>query len=280
MKTYKEMANDVLSHRDEFDKQRKIKRKKAVASAVISCFVLVGVLGVGALQSDWLVNFLPDVNPLSQEGGNNETENTDVYNEQTNISETQSTQSGEDEGNISSGISGWFIPVLPLDREIMLTGEKITEEEAREYFSENKSDIISSLSSSGVSTESIKISDKGYCHISYSGEEGKSFEIKQNFRDYIVYNGDNIEAIITLTKENGEIFSTPSFGAKWFDDYKSYLNAHKGEKLIYVYAEWLEIIIAPDNTYFNPMGYDASVYLEGIEKPYEVFYHEEAIYIP
>ena len=42
----------------------------------------------------------------------------------------------------------------------------------------------------------------------------------------------------------------------------------------------MEIIIAPDNTYFNPMGHDVSAYLEGVEKPYEMFYHEAATYIP
>jgi len=184
--------------------------------------------------------------------------------------------------NISGGEinNGFFIPALPFDRNIEVTGESLTDAEAQEYFKLNKESIIGSLSSSGVSSGSIKISDKGYCHVNYDGEEGKCFEVRQNYRDYLVYNGDKLVAIITLYKENGEIFNTPSFGAKWFDDYNSYLQAHKGEKLVYVYAGWFEIIIAPDNTYFNPMGKDVSLYLEGIEDPYEMFYHESATYTP
>ena len=238
MKSYKEIADNVLSRRDEFDKQQKMRRKKIIVSSFVSCFVLVVVFGVGALQSDWLVRFFPDINSLSQEGNSNETTGTHFSDEQTDIPETQQYEIGGDEGftsggNIRDGVS---IPVLPFDREIKLTGEKITDEEALEYLSKNKSGIIGSLSSSGVAADAIKISDKGYCHVNYNGEEGKSFEIRQNFRDYLVYNSDKLVAIITLFKENGEISATPSFGAKWFDNYNSYLNSHKGEELIYVYA--------------------------------------------
>lgn len=186
-----------------------------------------------------------------------------------------------DEGNYSSGGDhGVRIPRLPTDHEIALTGEVITDEEAQAYFAENGGGIISALASSGVSTEAVRISDEGYSHISYDGTEGKSFELKQNYRDYLVFNGDEIIAIITLYKENGEIFNTPSFGAKWFEGYGDYLEEHAGEELAYVYAGWFEIIIAPDNTYYNPMGLDVSPYLGGVDEPYELFYHEGAVYVP
>lgn len=278
MKTYKEMSDDVLSRRDEFDSMQKTKRKRMIVSVFVSCLVLVAVLGVGAVQSDFFI----EIKPLSQEGNNNETTQEQISGEQTSITETQPTEYQGDEGNASTGgdVGMWFIPALPSEIEFELTGEKITDEEAQEYFSINYSRITGSLSASGVEADSIKISEKGYCHISYNGVEGKGFEIRQNYRDYLVYSSDKLVAIITLFKENGEISDTPSFGAKWFDTYNSYLNAHKGEELIYVYASWFEIIIAPDNTWFNPMGYDASVYFEGVQKPYDVFYHEDAIFVP
>lgn len=276
MKTYKEMSDDVLSRRDEFNREQKAKRKKMIVSGFVSCLVLVAVLGVGALQSDFFV----EIKPLSQEGNNNETTQAQISGEQTSITETQPTENQGDEGNISSGGDISNIPVLPFEREFELTGEKITDEEAQEYFNLNKNSITGSLSASGVEADSIKFSEKGYCHINYNGVQGKGFEIRQNYRDYLVYSSDKLVAIITLFKENGEISATPSLGAKWFDNYNSYLNSHKGEELIYVYAGWFEIIIAPDNTYFNPMGYDASMYFEGVEKPYEVFYHKDAIYVP
>lgn len=290
MKNYNEIAADVLSRRDKYDEEQRIKRKKIIQiSSFVSCFILVAVLGIGILQGGWFErNPLPILNPLSQEGNNVDTTNNSTQ-EQTTVPATEQTTSAQnienppDEGNISSGgedVAGWYIPALPFDRAIKLTGEAISDAEAQEYFNKNKSSIIESLASSGVSSNSIKISDKGYCHVNYNGEEGKSFEVKQNYRDYLVYNGDELVAIITLYKENGEIFNTPSFGAKWFADYNSFLQKHKGEKLVYAYAGWFEIIIAPDNTYYNPMGLDASAYLEGINNPYEIFYHEAATYTP
>lgn len=295
MKNYNEIAANVLSRRDEYDEVRRIKRKKVIRiSSFASCFIFVAVLGIGIWQGGWFdFNFLPTSNPSSQEGNIVETTNSNTTQEQTTNQATiptteqpTSTQNNEtppDGGNISSGgevVDGWFIPALPFDREIKITGDAITDAEAQAYFDENKNNIIGSLVSSGVSSNSIKISDMGYCHVNYNGEEGKSFEVRQNYRDYLVYNGNELVAIITLYKENGEIFNTPSFGAKWFDDYNVYLQTHKGEKLVYVYAGWFEIIIAPDNSYFNPMGRDVSAYLEGVDKPYELFYHESATYTP
>lgn len=260
MKNCDEITKNLLERRDRYVIEKK-KKNITRLSSLISCFVVaVAVLGVGIWQGGWL-----DLNslPASQEGNNSEVP-------------------ADGGNNLSSGgiNDGWFVPTLPSDREIKITGEAITDAEAQAYFSENQSSIIGILSSTGASSNSIKISDKGYCHINYNGEEGKSFEVRQNYRDYLVYNGNKLVAIITLYKENGKIFNTPSFGAKWFGDYNTYLQAHKGQKLVYVYAGWQEIIIAPDNTYFNPLGHDVSAYLEGIDKPYEMFYHETATYIP
>ncbi len=293
MKNYNEIADSVLSRRDKYDEAQKVKRKKMIRiSSFISCFVIVAALGLGIWQGGWLdFNSLPISNHPSQEDNNVETTHNNTSQEPTNNQTTipsteqptsgQSAQTPSDEGSYLSGNEEYFnIPKLPFDREIKLTGEAITDAEAQEYFSKNKSSIISSLASNGVPSDSIKISDKGYCHVSYDGVMGKSFELRQNYRDYLVYNGDKLIAIITLWKENGEIFNTPSFGARWFDNYNTSLQTHKGEKLVYAYAGWLEIIITPDNTYFNPMGYDVSRYFEGVEKPYDVFYHDAATYTP
>lgn len=304
MKSYDEVTNNLLERRDKYNEVQRAKKKTIVRiSSFVSCFVIVAVLGVGIWQGGWLdFNSLPIANPSTQEGNNvesihNNTSQETIINNSTQNQPTNQTtppsseqstsgQNSEalpDGGNIGSGGDigdGSFIPVLPFDGDIIITGEAITDKEAEEYFTKNKKSIIGALTSSGVSSNSIKFSDKGYCHVNYNGEEGKSFEIRQNYRDYLVYSGNELIAIITLYKENGEIFNTQSFGAKWFDDYNAYLQSHKGEKLVFAYAGWLEIIIAPDNTYFNPMGYDVSKYLEGVEKPYDVFYHESATYTP
>jgi len=185
-----------------------------------------------------------------------------------------------DNQNGGENIGGINIPTLPATNEIDLVGDKITEEEAKQYFEETSASIISSLSASGVEADNIRISDTGYCHINYDGTAGKNLEIRQNFRDYLVYNGDRLVAIVTLTKDNGLLSSTPAFGGEWFDDYNEFLKQHEGQKLVYLYAGWMEIIIAPDNTCTNPMGLDVSEYLKGIEDPYKWFYNKAAVYTP
>ena len=288
MKNYNEIAENVLNRRDEYIESRRLKRKKQMRiTAFAGCFAAAVLaafsIGYGGMNKE---KPLPEVeSSVSETDENKAAENTskdEVFVQFTEPTTTEN-QTVPDEGLFSSGgeITGiWCIPALPFDRDFELTGELITDEEAKAYFDENGESIISSLASSGVSADSIRIEEKGYCHVSYDGTEGKCFEIRQNYRDYLVYNGDELAAIITLRKDNGEIYNTPSFGAKWFENYNSYLREHKGEKLVYVYASWFEIIIAPDNTYFNPMGFDVDPYLEGFENPYEVFYHEAATYIP
>lgn len=292
MKNYNEVAVNVLLRRDEYNKKKKLKRKRMLRlTAVAVCFAAAAVFAAGMGRSGGFTSkpMPTDVAVTStQESGlaqsGNEVVTTAVnpspVTEQTTLMQEETTVP---DGGYSAGgdYSNWFcIPCLPFDREIEVTGEAITDEEAKVYFEKNGAGIIGSLSSGGVESDSIRISEKGYSHVTYDGTEGKCFELRQNYRDYLVHNGDKLVAIITLWKEDGVIYNTPSFGAKWFDDYNDYLNNHRGEELVYAYAGWFEIIIAPDNTYYNPMGLPAEYYLEGVENPYEVFYHEAAVYVP
>ncbi len=163
---------------------------------------------------------------------------------------------------------------------VKATGEKISDKEALEYLELNKVSIASSLSASGVPADNITFSEKGYSHVSYDGTEGKQLEVRENFRDYLVYSGGKLIAIMTVTKENGALSGTPAFGGPWFDDYDKFLRNHKGEKLLYVYAGYMEIIITPDNLCYNPQGKDVTDYLEGVANPYEYFYSDSATYTP
>lgn len=174
---------------------------------------------------------------------------------------------------------GPFIPAVPKSK-IKVNGEKLTDAEGAKYLEENKGSLVSSLSQSGVTADNIKICEKGYGHVSYDGSTMDYLNYNQNFRDYLVYNGNDIIAIVTLWKENGKIYSSPAFGAPWFKNYASFLRAHKGQSLLYVYAGYAEIIITPDGKAYNPQGLDVSVYLEGIDNPYNYFYSEGAVYTP
>lgn len=189
--------------------------------------------------------------------------------------------SGSTYGGVQS--SGGCIPVVPAATGakpgVNVVGEKITDAEAKAYLRENTW-IGSALTASGVPANDLTYSETGYCHVSYDGAEGKQLELRQNFRDYLAYSGGKLIAIITVTKENGQLSATPAFGGPWFSEYDAFLNAHKGEELLYVYAGFMEIIITPDNQYVNPQGTDVSAYFEGVEKPYAYFYNDAATYTP
>lgn len=196
---------------------------------------------------------------------------------------TQGASASNDEsGGESYGgpVGGWMIPALPRDRTIQYTGEAVTDEEAAAYFKENTW-LQSALTSSGVDAGGLRFAEHGYCHVSYDGTEGKPLEVRQNFRDYLVWNGrGDLVAIVTLTKENGVLSATPAFGGPWFGDYSAFLQQHRGEALVFVYAGWIELVITPDNRVCNPQGTDVSRYLEGIENPYEIFRCDAATYTP
>lgn len=184
-------------------------------------------------------------------------------------------------GDTQSG--GRMIPARPdasgAEAGVKAVGEKITDAEASAYLRENTW-IGSALAAGGVSADDITYSETGYCHVSYDGTEGKPLEVRENFRDYLAYSGGRLIAIITVTKENGKLSATPAFGGPWFPDYDAFLKAHKGQKLLYVYAGWMEIIITPDGKCYNPQGSDVSAYMEGLENPYAYFYSEAAAYTP
>ena len=200
--------------------------------------------------------------------------------------ETTTAKSQDGSGSTYGGVqsSGGCIPVVPAATGarpgVKVVGEKITDAEAKAYLRENTW-IASALSASGVPADNITYSETGYCHVSYDGTEGKQLELRQNFRDYLAYSDSGkLIAIITVTKENGKLSATPAFGGPWFSEYDAFLNAHKGEELLYVYAGFMEIIITPDNQYVNPQGTDVSAYFEGVEKPYAYFYNDAATYTP
>lgn len=306
MKTYKDMADEVFRIGDERIKANKSKKKKAAAFLSVAA---VFVLSVAVWQSG-LFN-RPEMKPDTDSEINTQTtlankekqETTSQNNTEKSkreITENNKSEIQDEEKSVpispskmksetaidSDGLSGGeiyggtCIPAFPVKEGISYSGERLTDSEAKAYLDKNKVSIVSSLASSGVETDNITIKEKGYCHASYDGTEGKQLEVKLNFRDYLVYNGDKIVAIVTLWKENGKIYSSPAFGAPWFGDYTKYLEQHKGEKLVYVYAGWMEFIVAPDGNWHCPSGDNCSGYLEGIENLYERLYCPEIVYIP
>lgn len=307
MKTHEEIYQSAIERRNSYQAKRARIIRGVTLSAASFAVVAIAVLGVRGMRLDkasdaadvkstdeieYAVNYgdserneaegasgiVTDSSLVSQNPG-------DTENYETSVASSENTLTGaadKDGGFEYSG--GVAIPATPdvmgAKPGVVTTGEKITDAEAKAYFDENRQSIVNSLYASGVNADNIRIEEKGYSHVSYDGTEGKPLELRQNFRDYLIYNGDELVSIYTLTKEDGKLYGSPAFGGPWFPDYNNYLKAHRGQKLLYVYAGFMEIIIAPDNTYVNPIGTDISEFMKGIDKPYEYFYAEGATYTP
>ena len=192
---------------------------------------------------------------------------------------------GGDGGQMSGGnIGGICIPCMPFVEGFDFTGEKITDEEAVKYFNDNTDYFTSSLTSSGVNTDGITMSQKGCCRVMYEGIEGKKAEVRQNFRDYFIFNGSgDIIAICTFTKENGILSPNLAFGAPWFETFKNTLEAHKGEELLFVFPKNIDIILTPGGEAFTLLGHEinaADYFGNDIAAAYKRLYTPEAVYVP
>ena len=198
-----------------------------------------------------------------------------------------------------------MIAAIPNNNRTQVIGEKITEEEARDYFTKNAASLESSLAASGVEIAEIwydgaesnfmdtvlcakgsLLFKKGYCHISYDGNTDESkpgLTVKQNFMDFHVYNAGRLVAIVTLVKENGLIYGTPAFGAPWFNTFDKALQKYSGQKVLFLYAGAMAYAIAPDGKVIHPQGYESSVKASGLDtfpNAYNWFYNEQCVYIP
>ncbi len=261
-----------LAEAETVKKQSGLKHIFTAAVAVAACLILTGT-GVFMYRSGVFTKPEPSSSALTVSTG----ERTENKEEITYGNEPSSGDS----------LGGYIVshPVsVPENTKITVTGERISDEEAKKYLAENKISVSEALSASGVDAGNISFSEKGYCHVAYSDEDEKTLSVNEGCRDYLVYNGEKLVAIITLIKENGVVTGTPMFGAKWFDGYNRFLQKNKGGELIYVYLGMVELVIAPDNTVYAPVlsphGADAAKLIENIENAYEIFYHKSAVYVP
>ncbi|MBR5975621.1 MAG: hypothetical protein IK020_10630 [Clostridiales bacterium] len=196
-----------------------------------------------------------------------------------------STPDGGTETDPKSGGAG-MIPKIPEDRTIVLTGDLITDEEAAVYFESEMRFICEGLRAMGVSLTDPHVSSTGYCYVQYGGYEGEGLTVHQNFRDYLLYDGEELVSIVTLFRiqgEDGRIHNSPAFGGEWMKGYGEWLAEHKGQELLFVRAGDAEFILAPNGDYTNPAGMEKEEidqYFEGIAYPYEIFYCEAATYTP
>ena len=135
---------------------------------------------------------------------------------------------------------------------IRLEGEALSEEEGDAFLREHREALIGQLGAMGVSFKAPRFSENGYGHLSLS-ESGAV--LKQNWRDYLLYDGEQLKAVYTLMKENGILRALPTWGGDWLPDYAAFLKTHSGEELVYLYLEGgKELILLPDGRAFTPDG--------------------------
>ncbi|MBQ7638855.1 MAG: hypothetical protein IJS90_08145 [Clostridia bacterium] len=321
MKTYDETYRSVLSKRDAYEQNKtrrgKNIKKAALSGALVLAAVFTAAICIRFFGSDPdIPEKISDVTEPVAENLTEEPVNelaADPFSEVGSTEPFSGVGGGEGEGRPSSvpgytdgdvvvastsersdessvsddrsgGYSGENVSSSQIDPSAAylckhISGEWLTDEEAAAYFTENRQSVIVSLSSSGVDVSDVKIMEKGYGHLSISAAGG--LEYKVNFRDYLVYAGPSLVAIVTLVKENGNISSTLSFGAPWFSLYNDFLQAHKGQELVYVYCDSMEYVITPDNRIVNPMGYEIVPEFFTQEIDYHSLLNEKVnVYVP
>lgn len=166
---------------------------------------------------------------------------------------------------------GTAIPPLPATNAVVVTGELLTDAEARAYLAEHLDGYTEALSRIETLTGALRVEDSSYFHLCYGEGENQYLELRQNFRDYLLYSGDRLAAIVSLEKENGVIYDTVSGGSEWYAEYDAFLKAHKGERLLSVFAGMHEFILAPDGAMFSLLGQFAPICLQDLEDPYAWF---------
>lgn len=152
-----------------------------------------------------------------------------------------------------SGDSGYVtLPENLSDIPVYTEGKRdaFTAEEGKAYLESARSGLESTLRTCGVRAEGCRIGG-GYTHV---GIDGNTAVIRENFRDYLLFTGEKLAAIVIVSKENGVFHESLVFGAPWFDDYRKMLEKHRGEELLYLYLGNTEVVVTPDGTVLSTAG--------------------------
>ena len=186
------------------------------------------------------------------------------------------------ENGISGDGTGGFTAPLSQNTGIVLYGADLTDGEGYAYLCENFGSIKSSLSSSGVAVSDMNIYEHGYRHIKCENtQDVTQYSVNSGFRDYLIYNGDTLVSIVTVTKDDdGRIGSSMSFGAdEYYRALDTFIKANGSTEMIFLYAGSYEIILTENSEPFCPVC-DVSALFKNISEPFEEFYNKEAVFTP
>ena len=161
---------------------------------------------------------------------------------------------------------------------IVLMGEAyaVFDEEAALYLNGAKDSIRNTLIASGISVGDIRIKG-GYSHVR-TGKDGNSLAV--DWRDYLIYDGAELVAIVSVTKDGSGMKHHLMFGGAWFSDYAALLEQYEGIPLVYLYIGDVEAFVLPDHSVISLMGADVSAATEDGTAYYEYFFTTYNTYTP
>lgn len=170
---------------------------------------------------------------------------------------------------------------INLQAEIKRTGEDciLTVEEANAFMNERLPAYREELKASGLVFHDLRFAPDGYSHVR-TGDSGN--ELIMNARDFLLYDGDELVAIVNVIKEPDRISGGVAFGGPWYSEYQAFLEAHKGEALVYLYVGDVDAILTPDGQIFTATGTEISdsIVQEEQARYYEFFRFAENTYTP
>ena len=169
-------------------------------------------------------------------------------------------------------------PAVPEGEKLPVTytGEDFRAE-AEAYLQDREEGIKNELASSGVGVTDFRIDFCPYCHLRLSDAGA---EIDLSWLDALCYSGDDVVAILSLHKEDGQIYCTPAFGGPWFPAFSAFLRENRGEGVRCLWIGNLEYVVSPGRV-VNPLGYE--IYPEalvGLQNPYLALDYDEITYVP
>lgn len=198
------------------------------------------------------------------------------------------TTTVDPDGLAGEGNGGLNVPLSPVS-DILFNGSDLTDNEGYGYLCENYGSIKSSLSASGVPVSDMKISEHGFRHIKCENKTSADYEetldlteysVNQGFRDYLIYNGEALVSIVTVTKdEDGHIGSSISFGADdYYRSFDKFIKQNAGKEIIFLYVGNIEVLLTEDYAPFS-VGHNVSPLFENMRDPFNAFYSESVVYV-
>ena len=169
---------------------------------------------------------------------------------------------------------------VPSGLPIVRTGTEHAVDDAagRAHLVEMLPGLRATLAASGVPTASLTVSAHGYSHLKVTETEAV---LAVDFRDYLLWDGDALAAIVTVTGEADGMHVYLAFGGAAFADYAALLHRYAGQELAMLYLGELEAVLTPDGTLLSLPGEDLTARIEALDEADRAALRQpENVYVP